>query len=80
MSLQKKAEEAHKIFEGLGPKVELVSKKFLLFMSSGFFGSHFSWGKMDYSLSTLGWDLDSTFVVNFKIVVHRLGYFAEVLS
>lgn len=23
--LQKKAEEAHKIFEGLGPKVELVS-------------------------------------------------------
>lgn len=26
---RKKAEEAHKIFEGLGPKVELVSKKFL---------------------------------------------------
>lgn len=25
--LQKKAEEAHKILEGLGPKVELVSMK-----------------------------------------------------
>lgn len=28
--LQKKAEEAHKIFEGLGPKVELVSCGILL--------------------------------------------------
>lgn len=28
--LQKKAEEAHKIFEGLGPKVELVSCGFFI--------------------------------------------------
>jgi len=33
--LQKKAEEAHKIFEGLGPKVELVSSGFVVFC--GFF-------------------------------------------
>lgn len=27
---QKKAEEAHKVLEGLGPKVELVSKSCLM--------------------------------------------------
>lgn len=34
--LQKKAEEAHKIFEGLGPKVELVSCGFVVLFVSFF--------------------------------------------
>lgn len=35
--LQKKAEEAHKIFEGLGPKVELVSCGILFFFFCSIF-------------------------------------------
>lgn len=39
---------------------------FLFVLVFFFFFSHFSWDKMEYNLSTVEWDLGSTFVPALK--------------